>query len=264
MTQVQRAWWPALILFFLLQGCVPPQQQQRVELDLSEMKRRLAQLEQEIVALRKDAGGGSQLNALARGQADLKADFDSVRADLLAVHGRLDDVGGTRQDQSAQLTQLRDELAFKVKAIEERLAKLEAAPRALAPTAAAEVPASPETLYQKGLDAIRFDNDFARGRKLLGEFLAQNPQHHLAINAKYWVGEAWYGEKKFENAILQFQDVIQEFGDHPKVASALLKQALAFQALGDKNNTRVILQKLVERFPLSEEAGRAKELLKQL
>jgi len=77
----------------------------------------------------------------------------------------------------------------------------------------------------------------------------------------YWIGEGWYGEKKYENAILQFQDVIQKYGEHPKVAAALLKQGLAFHALGDLKNARVILQKLVDTFPLSEEAKKAKEKL---
>jgi len=230
------------------------------------MKRRLAQNEQEVVSLRKElaGGGGSQLTTLARGQADLKADFDAMRADVMALHGQLDESRANRGDQSTQLTQLRDELAFKVKSLEERLAKLEAAPPAAAVAAVAAVAAAPEDLYQQGLDAIRSGRDYAGGRKLLQDFVAKNPKHHLAVNAKYWIGEAWYGEKKYENAILQFQDVIQEYGDHPKVAAALLKQALAFQALGDKNNTRVILQKVVEQFPLSEEATRAKEVLKQL
>ena len=257
--------WLFPLLIGMLFGCVPPQQQQRVELDLAEMKRRLAQNEQALVGLRKElsGGGGNQVTSLARGQADLKADFDSLRADLMSLQGRLDELGASRNDQSGQLTQLRDELAFKVKALEERLAKLEAEPRTSLAVPVTPPAAAPETLYQKGLDAIRNDENFSEGRKLLGEFLDKNPQHPLAVNAKYWIGEAWYGEKKYENAILQFQDVIQEFGDHPKVAAALLKQGLAFQALGDKSNARVILQKVVERFPLSSEASRAKDLLKQ-
>ena len=99
------------------------------------------------------------------------------------------------------------------------------------------------------------------GRQRPQEFLQRFPQHELAVNATYWIGEAWYGERKYENAILQFQDVIQKYGDHPKVASALLKQGLAFHALGDLKNARVILQKLVDTFPLSEEAKKGKERL---
>lgn len=247
----------------LLAGCVTPQQQQRVDQDLAEMKRRLAESEQALVALRKDVSGqnGGQISGLARNQADLRADFDGLRAEMQRLAGQVDERSGRNQNLEAQIARLRDELNFKVKAIEERLAHLESAP---APQAAvpSPAPANAEELYQKGLDAIRQDGDFVRGRQNLEAFLQKNPRHPLAINAKYWIGEAWYGEKKYENAILQFQDVIQEFGDHPKVASALLKQGMAFQALGDQPNARVIYQKVVERFPLSEEAKKAKELMK--
>jgi len=232
-----------------------------MEQDLAEMKRRLAENEQALVAMRKGMGGqgGGQLETVTRNQADLKADLDTLRAETLAQGGQFDDLSSGLQGQQAQLQQLRDALDFKVKAIEERLARLEAAPAAVQSAPPAEV--SPEALYQKGLDAIRIDSDFAMGRQLLKEFTTQNPQHALTVNAQYWIGEAWYGEKKYENAILQFQDVIQEYNDHPKVASALLKQALSFQALGDNENAQVILQKVTERFPLSAEAKKAKELL---
>ena len=77
----------------------------------------------------------------------------------------------------------------------------------------------------------------------------------------YWVGEAFFGEKKYENAILQFQEVVQNHRSHPKAAAALLKQGLAFRALGDDKNARVILQQVVERYPNSDEAKKAKERL---
>ncbi|RME41643.1 MAG: tol-pal system protein YbgF, partial [Deltaproteobacteria bacterium] len=122
---------------------------------------------------------------------------------------------------------------------------------------------TPESVYQKGLDLIRAGTDFAGGRAVMTDFLKRWPDHALAVNATYWIGEAWYGEKKYENAILQFQDVIEKFGDHPKVASALLKQGLAFRALGDAGNAKAIWGKLIERFPKSPEAAKAKELMKK-
>lgn len=252
---------PLLLLFsWLLAGSVAAQQSV-LERDMEEMKRRLALNEQAVAAMRNQLGGegNAQTDALMRGQADLKADLDAVRAEGMTLSGRFDDLNNTLEAQRLQLEQLREELQFKVKALEERLAKLEEAPAKAVTPPAAEL--APEALYQQGLDAIRTGSDFARGRQVLGEFVAKYPKHPLAVNAKYWIGEAWYGEKKYENAILQFQDVIQEFGDHPKVAAALLKQALSFQALGNQENTRVILQKVVERFPLSEEAQKAKKLL---
>jgi tol-pal system protein YbgF len=120
---------------------------------------------------------------------------------------------------------------------------------------------APETLYERGLEKIQKKGEYGQGRQILGDFVQKNPQSPLAVNAMYWIGEAYYGEKKFESAILQYQDVIERYGNHPKVAAALFKQGMAFYALGDVKNSRVIIRKLMETFPHSEEAKRAKDLL---
>jgi len=252
-----------LLLALVAGGCANPQQQQRVDQDLAEMKRRLAANETALVTLRKEqAGSGQQqLAGLTRSQADLKADFDSFRNEVMRMQGGAEEQAASRQKLAAELAALRDELHFKVKALEERLAKLESAPAPAVP--APRSAGGPDELYQQGLNAIRNGNDFAKGREALQSFLKKYPNHHLAVNATYWIGEAWYGEKKYENAILQFQDVVEKYADQPKVASALLKQGLAFEALGDKDNARVIWAKLQERFPKSPEAKKAAELMKK-
>lgn len=256
----------ALLGTMLLAGCAPPEQLQRMERDLAEMKRRLAEAEQGLVAVRKDLGGGTaqqaEVSALSKRQADLQADFEMFRGEFQGMSGQLDEIRAGEIRQKEELLTLQQEVSFKARNVEERLAKLEQAPVAPAPAPAAQP--KPEDLYRQGLDAIRLRQDYAEGRKLLDRFAKENPKHELAVNARYWIGEAWYGEGKYENAILQFQDVIQDYGDQPKVASALLKQALAFQKLGDSTNTKVLLQRLIERFPESEDASRAKELLTTL
>ena len=41
----------------------------------------------------------------------------------------------------------------------------------------------------------------------------------------------------------------------------MLKQALAFEATGDKETGKLLLQRVIETFPLSDEAKKAKEKL---
>jgi tol-pal system protein YbgF len=144
--------------------------------------------------------------------------------------------------------------------------KLEAKAKdqAQAPTPAPAVVESPQALYQKGLDLIQKQGDYPRGREALQDFLKRYPKNELAVNAMYWIGESYYGEKKYDKAILQFQDVIQKYGDHPKAAAALLKQGMAFQALGDDKNAGIIWQKLIDTFPLSTEAKSARQRLAAL
>jgi TolA-binding protein len=63
--------------------------------------------------------------------------------------------------------------------------------------------------------------------------------------------------------VLQFEEVAQKYGDNPKVASALYKQALAFDALRDRASAKLVMKKVMDRFPLAEEAKKAREKLKE-
>ena len=96
---------------------------------------------------------------------------------------------------------------------------------------------------------------------MMETFLKRYPKDDLAVNAAYWIGETYYAEKAYEKSILQFEEVIETYGEHPKVASAMLKQALAFEASGDKATAELLLQKLIKRYPLSGEAEKAKKKL---
>ncbi len=255
-------------LLLLLVGCLPSVQSQlKLENDLEEMKRHLARLEQGS----NDGGGQArrQLEALGVQVAELHSGLNTLRVDFQSINGRLDDLGRSNQQATADMTLVRDDLSMQVSVLAERLTLLEKK-IATARSTAEVVPVavkperklSPEEAYQQALQKILTGSDFPTGRLELESFLKENPQHELAVNAQYWIGEAFYGEKKFENAILKFQEVIQKYSDHPKAAAALLKQGKAFAALGDTGNAETTWKQLVKTFPLSPEAAKAKQLLK--
>jgi len=253
----------ALLLTASLGGCLATPRSMRMEQDFDEMKRRLAGLERNVASMRSDQTGAEndRLDSAVRRQADLQANLDALRVELQTVKGRLDDVARQPQDLRQELDLIQQDMGLKLNSIEDRLQKIEMSPGAAQATQPAAVPQSPKGLYEEGLRLIQKENNLAAGRQVLEDFLRKYPQDELAVNAMYWIGETYYGEKKYENAILQFQDVIQKFGDHPKVASALLKQGLSFKALGDTKNAKVLLQRVVELFPLSDEAKTAKQRL---
>ena len=255
---------PLLVLMGSVAGCIPTQSELRMEQDLEEMKRRLAQTERSVVTLRQDRSDktSERLEVLAKQQAEVQAGIDTLRVESQAVHGRFEDLARTNARLREDLSLLQDDLSLKVSALEERLGKIEEVQATRAVSPATSTPAeTPEALYQRGLELIQKEGAFDRGREQMEIFLKRFPDHELAINAMYWVGEAFFGDKKYENAILQFQEVLQKHGSHPKAAAALLKQGLAFRALGDDKNARVILQQVVERYPNSDEAKKAKERL---
>ena len=278
------------ILFagLLLSSCVVTQQDLQMQRDLLELKRRLGEAERAVKEMQDDTSGGvrAHVETLAGNQADFQAELDGVRVDLQSIQGRTGDQERVNDEFRQDLSLLRDELSLQVADHEQRLAKLEsgggavvpatsetltapqttepAVAKATAPSAATVLTPSGESapeLYDRALKMIREAQDFPAGRETMETFLKRYPDHDLAVNAAYWIGETYYAEKNYEQAILQFEEIIQKYGDHPKVASAMLKQALAFESSGDKATARLLLQRVVERFPLSDEAGKAKQKL---
>ncbi len=261
----------------LLAGCLPPSQQQlRMEMDLAEMKRRLAQLEVKSVEVaQSEAAGG---DTLQRQVAEVNAGLDNVRVEFQSVYGRMDDLAQDNRSVRDELQLIKEDLGLQMTSLENRVSELEkqlagvpmTAPvpgtdkvtQPQQPPTVAET--TPEQLYEQALAFIRNDNRFKDGRTLLEEFVSKYPQHELYVNALYWIGESYYGDKEYEMAILQFQDVISKYGQHPKAPAAMLKQALAFNALGDAGNARTTMQKLLDEYPDTPQAESAKRYLEKL
>ncbi|MFV0421750.1 tol-pal system protein YbgF [Oleidesulfovibrio sp.] len=132
-------------------------------------------------------------------------------------------------------------------------------------SASARVPvASGETeRYQAGVNAV-MNEDITSGRSILEAFLADFPDSGLAPNARYWLGETYYHEKRYAEAILTFKEVVRKYPKHGKAAAAMLKTGFAYDMLGDKSNARFYLQTLVDEYPGSEPAGLARNRLKSL
>jgi tol-pal system protein YbgF len=257
-----------LLSSLLLAGCLQPTPEQlRMQKDLEIMKRHLRQLEiQQADTL---TAGSSEGETVQRQVAEALAGLDNLRVEIRSTNGRLDDLGHNREQEGGELQLLKDDLGLQLGSLEARLGELEkrlqeleqAAPPPVQQPAATAPEETPEQLYQRALDLVRKEERFAEGRQLLEKFTSDFPRHDLYVNALYWVGEALYGEKKYEPAILQFQDVISKYKSHSKAPAAMFKQALAFNALGDEQNARTTMQKLIEEYPTADQVAAAKKFL---
>ena len=221
----------------------------------------LAGYRQALEALQKDmAGYQRDMAGIRKGGADLQATLDSARVDMQLLTGKVDDVRILAQKPADDVELLKQDLAKRLAALDERLAKLEKGMAELQKKAAQQQQ-TPEFQYQQAYDTMKA-GDNAKARELFAKFLELHPKHTLAANAHYWMGETYYSEKNFEQAILEFQEVIKNFPDTGKVPAAMLKQGMAFTELGDPKSAAYIYKKLVEEFPKTEEAKVAKEKLR--
>ena len=207
-----------------------------------------------------------ELDTLRKATADSQANMDSTRVDMRVLAGKVDDVALLAKKPADDMALLREDLEKRFAALDSRLARLEKGMADEEKKRAEEkskAENTPEALYQKGLDAQRAGNP-QQARELLSRFIETYPKHDLVANARYWVGETYYSEKNFEQAILEFQQLIKNYPGKEKVPAAMLKQAMAFKELGDKKSARYVYNKLLVEHPESAEAKLAKEKLREL
>ena len=127
----------------------------------------------------------------------------------------------------------------------------------------AEYQPSPEVLYNEA------QNLFMAGRiaesidKFLN-FILHYPQHTLTDNAQYWIGEAYYSQKDYQKAVVEFKKVADNYPTENKATDALLKVAFSYLELNNKEKALEALKLLIERYPLSEAAAKAKVRMQEL
>ena len=238
-------------------GEVRGEMKEGIEKSLSGYRERLETVQKEVEGYQKD------MASIRKGGADLQATLDSARVDMQLLTGKVDDLRIQAQKPADDVALLKEDTGKRLALMEERLTKLEQGLAGIQEQQKklAELPQTPEALYQQGLDAMKA-GDPGKARELLTKFLDQNPKHKLAANAHYWLGETYYSEKNYEQAILEFQEVIKNFPEKDKVPAAMLKQGMAFKEMGDSKSSAYIYKKLTEEFPKSEEAKIANEKLR--
>ncbi len=267
----------SLLLFLLvLAGCVSKGDFEVMQRDMDELKNRHVALEKDFSDLKTLTKEGmektlgeyqKEIQSLHKETADLQATLESAKVDMQVLAGKVDDATQSAKKPAEDISLLKEDLDRRLTALETRVGNLEKSndemQKKLASPAADQIAPTPEALYQQGLSAFKAGNT-QKARDLLSKFVEQYPHHELASNAQYWLGETYYTDKAYDQAVLEFEKVIKNYPGKEKVPAAMLKQAMAFKGLGDVKSARYVLHKLMESYPRSEEAALAKARLKEM
>jgi tol-pal system protein YbgF len=265
------------VCIFSLAGCASQGALDSARNDIDAVKTRLYSVEKNLGGIRDESKEGigaieknikSDVAAVRKLAADLQASIDSQKTEMQALNGKLDDMTVSLKKPTEDLSLYREDADKRIIALEDRIVRLQSTVDEFTKklgelSQKKEAAQTPDSLYMKGLDTFKA-GDMSTARDIFSKFLEQYPQHDLAANAHYWIGETHYSEKSYEPAILSFQEVIKNFPTKDKVPAAMLKQAMAFSAINDIKSAKYVLKKLGESFPKSEEAAKAKEILKEM
>ena len=215
-----------------------------------------------VTALRKStAETGADIADIRDNIQQLRGQVEALRKDLATVVTR------TNKDEDAK--EIREKLnnaVFKINFIENFLGigkredQPEGTEKGEKPKEVTKGKPDKESAYAAAYELFK-DGKFDKGREAFHNFLKQYPDTEYSDNAQFWIGECYYFEKKYENAILEYEKVAKNYPDGDKVPYALLKQGIAFMNLGDKASAKLILQRVINDYPNTNQARTAKATL---
>lgn len=141
--------------------------------------------------------------------------------------------------------------------------RLRAAETALTAAQATVTPGSPEAQYQAAFNYLK-EGKYDQAAAALRDFLAQHPQHELASNAMYWLGEAHYVRRDYPAALAAFEGMLRDYPGARKSPDALLKIGYCQYELKRFGPARETLTRLTQEFPDTPAAAEGKARLERL
>lgn len=221
-----------------------------------ELGRKLAELDEKLrqMDLENQSVRG-KIEEIERSLAQLKAPADPQKAEktgaeVAAVTARMD----AMSERVAEMGKAIDALSQQVNKNGGTVS---------APVAPAAPAKPPKEIYDEAYGLYR-DNKYPEAQAKFREYVERYPDTALADNAIFWIGEAYYDQGQYEQAILQYDRVVQKYPSGDKVASSLLKQAFSFAAMGDNVSARILLKKVITEHAGSEQALIARKKLEVL
>ncbi len=207
--------------------------------------------------LREDTAD-KDVNPVARVDAGGGYAIDEVKNEITHLTGRIEDMERAQKDRGEAKAS-----DAEIQKLQERISKLEESNQKLLElleknaASSASVPATdPAALFHEGrkfYQAGKYD----QALETLGEYL-KSPQAKSKEEAIYLRGESYYLQKKYKRAIVEYSQFPEKFSQSKYVPQALYRIGLSFDALGMKTDAAAFYKELVERFPKSQEAQKAK------
>lgn len=229
---------PLIFSLALLAGCATQQDLNAVRWEVDALKTRVVKAEDKLKE--KD-----RLTEQGLGQqAELQARYTEIQDQLASLQGKIDEL------KVATKTAVNEE---RVSALEKEIQNLKTLYEA------SKEP--PKSLFDTGLEKYRAGR-FSEALVDLKSFLSSSPDPSLVDDVHFWIGETLYSLGKYEDAILRYDTVAKKYSSSDKVPDSLLKQGMSFYKLGDDQTGNLVLQHLVQGYPATDAAAKAKGILK--
>ena len=253
----------ALVAASGLAGCVSKSDIQLVQGEVSLLR---------AETLRRDSTRAAQLNEVIQMQRQIMDSLTVTRRTVAQIRGDVSQDLYNIQQQLVQLQELTGQSQQRLSELrtqlEARAAQNEAAPQA-GPTAPGDsaqptpaTSASADAMYEASLAQLRRGST-GTARQGLREMLRTYPTSPRAPDALYFIGQSFAAENP-DSAAVYYSQVVDQYATSARAPSALYNLGLLAERRKDTAKAKDAYQRVVQKYPQSDEAALARDRLKAL
>ncbi len=218
-----------------------------------EARKAILDLRQRVEAMRQqtDQRLTEDNGQLRRSLLDLQNQIEQMRGDLARMTG-----------QNEQLTRTLSEMQSRQTTLDDKLKQSEPSKVSVD---GREFNADPKEKadFEAALGVFRA-GQFAQAQTAFAEFVKRYPQSGYNASALFWLGNAQYATRNYNEAIANFRSMLSLAPDHAKAPEAVLSIANCQIELKDTRAARRTLEDLSKAYPQSEAAQAGRERLSRL
>ncbi len=180
--------------------------------------------------------------------------LNQLQQTITLMTGQIEQLQYSNQQLQQQMEKMRADYDFRIEQLEKGrgggprppMATGSAAPPPRPPAAPAA--GNGDQLYHEAFKLLQ-DGDYAGAEKAFRTFVKQNPQHVLAGNAQYWLGETYYARRDYQDAATAFAEGYKVYKASPKGPDNLLKLGITLAVLGRKSDACAIFTRFTQDYP---------------
>lgn len=246
------------VLVLLLAAPAYPQNRDIVamEKDIIDLKSTLNQLQDSMN--QKNQAILSLVEQMSDQMNKLAANVDKINQTVENVNSHTDKSATDIRGLVATLNTRLSELSDSVNAIRSQLGSVS---QQMTSMNTQPLPGPDDSWRSANLDVIAGNYDLALQE--LSDFQNKYPNDPRAAKAQLFKGDALVGEKKYEQAVIEYDTFLQKYPENEDTKAALYKKGLA-QAEYDPKAAVATLQQVVAKYKGSLEAQNAQAKLKEL
>jgi tol-pal system protein YbgF len=238
------------------------QREQRIDrmaIQVEEMKTEMTLLQRQVQSMQ---------DTLNKTTGEMTSLITQMNDNISAIRRAQSSVSTNTSDSATQMSTMAERISTtdrRMERLSEQFAQLkkliEDIPKQ--PVLGQVTPGNPEQLFAAAYaDYSRANYDLALSE--FRQYVETYPGSELSDNAQYWIGEILYAQRKFPEAVNEFEKVMTINPKGDKAPAALYKRGMVLIEMGNKQTGVEQLVSVVKNYPRTPEAGLATQQLQQV